>query len=109
MFNELRHQRFLVEWEDTDREGDYSSLRFVPAGPVVVMGLVSSKVPRLEDEDEIVARLEEAAGFLDMNQLALSPQCGFASVWHGNEITEDVQWRKLELVASVADRVWGCV
>jgi len=109
MFNELRHQRFLVEWEDTDREGDYSSLRFVPAGPVVVMGLVSSKVPRLEDEDEIVARLEEAAGFLDMSQLAVSPQCGFASVWHGNEITEDVQWRKLELVARVADRVWGCV
>jgi 5-methyltetrahydropteroyltriglutamate--homocysteine methyltransferase len=107
MFNELRHQRFLVEWEDTGREGDYSPLRFVPPGPIVVMGLVSSKVGALESEDEVVARLEEAAGFLDIDQLALSPQCGFASVWHGNDITEKDQWRKLELVARVADRVWG--
>ena len=107
MFNELRHQRFLVEWEDTEREGDYSPLRFVPAGPIVVMGLVSTKVGGLEEEDEIVARLDRAATFLDPDQLAVSPQCGFASVWHGNEITEDQQWRKLELVARVAERFWG--
>jgi 5-methyltetrahydropteroyltriglutamate--homocysteine methyltransferase len=107
MFSELRHQRFLVEWEDTDREGDYSPLRFVPPGPIVVIGLVSTKVGTLESEDEILTRLDEAASHLDLGQLAVSPQCGFASVWHGNEITEDQQWRKLELVARVADRAWG--
>jgi len=107
MFSELRHQRFLVEWDDTDREGDYSPLRFVPPGRIVVIGLVSTKVGTLESEDEILARLDEAAGHLDLGQLAISPQCGFASVWHGNEITEDQQWRKLELVARVADRAWG--
>ena len=107
MFSELRHQRFLVEWEDTDREGDYSPLRFVPPGPIVVIGLVSTKVGTLESEDEILTRLDEAASHLDLGQLAISPQCGFASVWHGNEITEDQQWRKLELVARVADRAWG--
>ena len=96
MFSELRHQRFLVEWEDTDREGDYSALRFVPPGPIVVIGLVSTKVGTLESEDEILVRLDEASGHLDLGQLAISPQCGFASVWHGNEITEDNQWRKLE-------------
>ena len=107
MFGELRFDRFLVEWEDTDREGDYSPLRFVPPGPIVVIGLVSTKVGTLESEDEILARLDEAASHLDLGQLAVSPQCGFASVWHGNEITEDQQWRKLELVARVADRAWG--
>jgi 5-methyltetrahydropteroyltriglutamate--homocysteine methyltransferase len=106
MFNELRHERFLVEWDDVEREGDYSPLRFVPSGPSVVMGLVSSKVGRLEDEDEVVRSLEECARYLEVEQLAVSPQCGFASAWHGNEITEDEQWRKLELVSRVADRVW---
>jgi methionine synthase II (cobalamin-independent) len=107
MFSELRHQRFLVEWDDTDREGDYSPLRFVPPGPIVVIGLVSTKVGTLEREDEILARLDEASSHLDLGQLAISPQCGFASVWHGNEITEDQQWRKLELVARVTDRAWA--
>lgn len=107
MFSELRHDRFLVEWDDTEREGDYSPLRFVPAGPIVVIGLISSKVGALEGEDDILRRLEEASRHLGLDQLAISPQCGFASVWHGNEITEDQQWRKLDLVARVADRVWG--
>jgi 5-methyltetrahydropteroyltriglutamate--homocysteine methyltransferase len=71
------------------------------------MGLVSTKSARLEDDDEILARLDEASAHLDLDQLAVSPQCGFASVWHGNEITEDVQWRKLELVGRVAHAVWG--
>jgi len=106
MFNELRHDRFLVEWEDTAREGDYSALRFVPPGPTVVMGLVSSKLDAVESDDVILGRLEEAATFLPMDQMAISPQCGFASVWMGNELTEVAQWRKLELVARVADRVW---
>ncbi|HEY5390380.1 MAG TPA: hypothetical protein VIJ83_07450, partial [Solirubrobacteraceae bacterium] len=89
-----------------EREGDYSALRYVPPGPVVVMGLISSKVGRLEDEDDVVAAFADCARYLDIGQLALSPQCGFASVWHGNDLTEEDQWRKLELVSRVAERVW---
>ena len=108
MFSELRFDRLLVEWEDTDREGDYSALRFLPKdGPTVVLGLVSSKVAEMETDEEIVRRLDQASRFASIDQLALSPQCGFASVWMGNEVSEDVQWRKLELVGRVADQVWG--
>jgi 5-methyltetrahydropteroyltriglutamate--homocysteine methyltransferase len=107
MFAELPFDTFLFEWDDVGREGSYEPIRHVPAGKVMVMGLVSTKVPELETEDELVRRLEEAARHLPLEQLAISPQCGFASVWEGNLIDEDVQWRKLELVARVADRVWG--
>lgn len=108
MFNELPFHRFLIEWEDTDREGDYRPLRFVPRnGPTVVMGVVSSKVPDLEREDEIMRRMDAAATYLDYDQLALSPQCGFASVWYGNKVSEEVQWAKLELIGRVAERIWG--
>ena len=104
---QLPYDAFLVEWEETSREGDYSPLRFLPKGPIAVLGAVSSKSPELESDDEIVRALEEASAYVDMDQLALSTQCGFASEAHGNLITEDVQWSKLELVARVADRVWG--
>jgi 5-methyltetrahydropteroyltriglutamate--homocysteine methyltransferase len=104
---DLPYDVFLVEWEDVEREGDYSSLRFLPPGRIAVMGLVSSKVPELERADDVVARLEEAARHADIAQLAVSPQCGFASVADGNELSADAQWRKLEVVAEVADRVWG--
>jgi 5-methyltetrahydropteroyltriglutamate--homocysteine methyltransferase len=108
MFGELRYDRLLVEWEDTEREGDYSALRFVPAdGPIVVMGVVSSKLPALESDEEILRRMDEAARYLDIGRLAISPQCGFASVWYGNELTEDDQWRKLELVTRTANKIWG--
>jgi methionine synthase II (cobalamin-independent) len=108
MFSELRYDRLLIEWEDVEREGDYRPLRFVPSpGPVVVMGLVSSKLPALESDDDIARRIDAAAQHLDLGQLALSPQCGFASVWHGNELSEEDQWSKLELVTRVADRAWG--
>jgi 5-methyltetrahydropteroyltriglutamate--homocysteine methyltransferase len=108
IFNELPYDRFLVEWEDTRREGDYAPLRFVPrGGPVVVMGIVSTKSPEVESPDEMERRLSEAARYLDLEQLAISPQCGFASTWEGNEIAEEIQWRKLEVVAEVADRIWG--
>jgi 5-methyltetrahydropteroyltriglutamate--homocysteine methyltransferase len=75
----------------------------------MVMGIISTKTPELEHEDDLVRKLEEAASFLrgDLGRLAISPQCGFASVLVGNEIDEDTQWRKLELVSRVADRVWG--
>jgi 5-methyltetrahydropteroyltriglutamate--homocysteine methyltransferase len=106
-FFALPYDMFLVEWDDTSRMGDYSALRGVPAGgPTVAMGLVSTKSGALEDADELVRHLEEAAKIVDLEQLALCPQCGFASEIAGNALTEDEQWRKLELVRQVADRVW---
>lgn len=107
LFNELPYDRFLIEWDDVEREGDYSPLRHLPPGKTVVMGLISSKTRTIEDEDEIVRRLDEASAYTDLDRLALSPQCGFASVFEGNEIDEEVQWRKIDLVCRVADRVWG--
>jgi 5-methyltetrahydropteroyltriglutamate--homocysteine methyltransferase len=107
VLGELPYDVFLVEWEDVEREGDYSSLRFLAPGRIAVMGLVSSKVPEVERADDVVARLEEAARHADIAQLAVSPQCGFASVADGNQLGTDDQWRKLEVVAEVADRVWG--
>jgi 5-methyltetrahydropteroyltriglutamate--homocysteine methyltransferase len=108
IFNELRYDRFLVEWEDTAREGDNGSLRFVPIGrPVVVIGIVSTKLPAIESPSEMEHRIHEAARYLDVDQLAISPQCGFASSWEGNEIAEEIKWRKLDVVAEVADRVWA--
>ncbi|MGH2850971.1 MAG: cobalamin-independent methionine synthase II family protein [Solirubrobacteraceae bacterium] len=106
MFNDLPYDVFLMEWEDTEREGDYSALRHVPDGPIVVMGVMSSKKPRVETEDELVRSIEDASRFLDVDRLALSPQCGFASTYHGNEVTEDIQWRKLETLVAAAERIW---
>ena len=106
MFNELPYDVFLMEWEDTAREGDYSALRHVPAGPVVAMGIMSSKKPRVETVDELQRHIEEASRYLDVDHLALTPQCGFASTYIGNEVTEDIQWRKLEVLAQAADRIW---
>lgn len=103
----LPYDAFSVEWEDAAREGDFSSLRFLPKGPVVILGIVSSKVAALEKLDDVLARIEQATQFTALEQLAISTQCGFASVADGNELTEDEQWRKLELVAAAADRVWG--
>jgi len=108
VFGELPYDRFLVEWDDLRRDGGFEPIRFLRPGSVIVMGLVSTKTPRLEDEDDLVRRMEEAAGYVKgMERLAVSPQCGFASVMVGNEIDEDVQWRKLESVANVANRLWG--
>jgi 5-methyltetrahydropteroyltriglutamate--homocysteine methyltransferase len=106
MFNELPYDIFLMEWEDTSREGDYSALRHVPAGPIVAMGVMSSKKPRVESVDELRAAIDEASRYIDVDRLALSPQCGFASTYHGNVLTEDDQWRKLETLVEAADRIW---
>jgi 5-methyltetrahydropteroyltriglutamate--homocysteine methyltransferase len=104
----LPYDEFLIEWDDTNRMGGYTALSGVPAGgPVVAMGLISSKNAALEDEDQIVRQIEQAAKYVDIDQLALCPQCGFASEAGGNALTEDQQWAKLELVRRVADRVWG--
>jgi 5-methyltetrahydropteroyltriglutamate--homocysteine methyltransferase len=106
MFNTLKHERFLLEY-DTERAGGFEPLRFVPKNKIVVLGLVSTKVPELENADELKRRIEQAAHFLPLEQLALSPQCGFASSIVGNALTEEDQWRKFDLVREVADDVWG--
>jgi 5-methyltetrahydropteroyltriglutamate--homocysteine methyltransferase len=108
VFGGLSYDSFLVEWDDEGRDGGYSPVRHLRDGSIMVMGLVSSKTPVLEDEDELVRRMEEAATFAGgIDRLGISPQCGFASVMLGNETNEDAQWRKLELVGRIADRLWG--
>lgn len=103
----LPYDSFLIEWEDKARMGGYSALRHVPPGDsVVVLGIVSSKVPDLEIQDDLLRELDQAAGYLDPSRLALSPQCGFASTLKGNLLGEDDQWRKLELVVQTARRFW---
>jgi 5-methyltetrahydropteroyltriglutamate--homocysteine methyltransferase len=106
LFNETPVDVFLLEY-DTQRAGDFAPLRFVPKGKRVVLGLVSSKTPELEDRDRLLRRIEEAARYCPVEQLALSAQCGFASVAGGNALTEDQQWAKLELIVDTARRVWG--
>jgi 5-methyltetrahydropteroyltriglutamate--homocysteine methyltransferase len=109
VFGELPYDAFLVEWDDLGRDGGFEPVASLRAGSIMVMGIVSTKTPQLEREDDLVRKLDEAASLLggDLGRLAISPQCGFASVLVGNEIDEDAQWRKLELVSRVADRVWG--
>ena len=106
LFTELPHDRFLLEY-DSPRAGNFTPLRFVPKGKVVVLGLVSTKVPELESVDELRRRLDEASKYLPLDQLALSPQCGFASDVVGNLISADDQRRKLERVVETARQVWG--
>ncbi len=106
LFNELPHDRFLLEY-DSPRAGGFEPLRYVPKGKIVVLGLVSTKVPELESVDDLKRRIDEAAKFVPLDQLALSPQCGFASDVVGNLISEDDQKRKLERVVETARQVWG--
>jgi 5-methyltetrahydropteroyltriglutamate--homocysteine methyltransferase len=105
LFNELPHQRFLLEY-DSPRAGSFAPLRFVPKGKIVVLGLVSTKVPRLEPVDELKRRIDEAAKLVPLENLALSPQCGFGSDVVGNLVSEDDQRRKLERVVETARQVW---
>ncbi len=106
LFNQTPVDAFFLEY-DTGRAGDFSPLRFVPKGKRIVLGLVSSKRPELEDQDALLRRIEDAARFCPLDQLSLSAQCGFASVAGGNALTEDQQWAKLELIVATAQRVWG--
>lgn len=105
-FNELAVDRFLLEYDD-DRSGSFEALRFVPKGKTVVLGLISSKRAELESKQDVLRRINDAAKSLPLEQLAISPQCGFASTMEGNLLTEDDQWAKLRLVAEVAKEVWG--
>ncbi len=105
LFNELDVDAYFLEYDD-ERSGDFAPLRFVPKGKTVVLGLMTSKRPELETYDELAGRVNEAAQYVPMEQLCLSPQCGFASTIEGNAITEDQQWAKLSRLVSVADRIW---
>jgi 5-methyltetrahydropteroyltriglutamate--homocysteine methyltransferase len=105
MFNQLGVDRFLLEYDDA-RSGTFEPLRFVPRGKMVVLGLVSSKLPQVEDAAILKRRIEEASRYLPLENLALSPQCGFASMMEGNLLTEEQQWAKLRLVAETARQVW---
>jgi len=107
LFNTLPVDRFLLEYDDA-RSGGFEPLRFVPKGKVVVLGLISTKTPVLEDADALLGRIDEAAKYIDSDDLAISPQCGFAThAEGGNNLTVDQERRKLELTADVARRYWG--
>jgi 5-methyltetrahydropteroyltriglutamate--homocysteine methyltransferase len=106
LFGQLEVDRFLLEY-DSERAGTFEPLRFVPRGKTVVLGLVSTKVPELEQQADLVARIREASRYVALEDLALSPQCGFASTMEGNLLSEDDQWRKLRLVVETARQVWG--
>jgi len=106
VFGRSKFDRFLLEYDD-ERSGTFEPLAHVPDGRVVVLGLVSSKLARMESPDSLKARIAEAAKYVPLDRLALSPQCGFASTHEGNRISPEVQRRKLELVARVAREVWG--
>jgi 5-methyltetrahydropteroyltriglutamate--homocysteine methyltransferase len=106
LFNELEVDGFFMEWDD-ERSGGFEPLRFVPKGKQVVLGLVTTKHGELEARDELVRRIEEASRYVELDQLCLSPQCGFASTAEGNELAEEQQWAKLRLVVEVAGEVWG--
>jgi 5-methyltetrahydropteroyltriglutamate--homocysteine methyltransferase len=106
MFNEVDVDAFFLEYDD-DRSGGFEPLRFVPKDKMVVLGLVTSKRPTLEAKDELKRRIEEASKFIPLDQLALSPQCGFSSSEHGNDLSVDEQIAKLRLVVETAREVWG--
>lgn len=106
IFRNTKFQRFLLEYDD-ERSGGFEPLRQVPADRTVVLGLVSSKKPNLESKDELKARIEAASAFVELERLALSPQCGFASTMEGNAVTAADQQAKLRLVAETAQEVWG--
>jgi 5-methyltetrahydropteroyltriglutamate--homocysteine methyltransferase len=108
LFNDVPVDSFQLEY-DSERAGDFVPLRFVPKDKCVTLGLLSTKAAALEEETRLLRRIEEAARMLPIDQLALSTQCGFASVAGGNELPEEAQWAKLELVARTAERVWGTV
>jgi methionine synthase II (cobalamin-independent) len=106
LFSQINSDGYFMEW-DTDRAGGFEPLRLVPRNKQVVLGIVTSKSGALEDKDEIKRRIDEAARFIDLDQLCLSPQCGFASTEEGNLLSEDEQWAKLRRVVEVAQEVWG--
>jgi 5-methyltetrahydropteroyltriglutamate--homocysteine methyltransferase len=108
LFTTMKVDAFLLEYDDS-RSGSFEPLRLVPRDKTVVLGLISSKTPQLESSDQLVRRIEEASRHFPIENLALSPQCGFASTMEGNLLSEEEQWAKLRLVVDTARRVWGGV
>jgi 5-methyltetrahydropteroyltriglutamate--homocysteine methyltransferase len=106
LFNAINVHGYFMEY-DTERAGGFEPLRLVPKNKIVVLGLVTTKSGTLEDKDAIKRRIEQAAKFVDIDQLCLSPQCGFASTEEGNALAEDEQWAKLRMIVDIADEVWG--
>jgi 5-methyltetrahydropteroyltriglutamate--homocysteine methyltransferase len=106
LFAELNHDRILLEY-DSERAGSFAPLRFVPKGKIVVLGLVTTKDEAVESVDDLERRIADAASVLPLEQLALSPQCGFGGVGAGAVLAEEVQWRKFERILETAQRVWG--
>jgi 5-methyltetrahydropteroyltriglutamate--homocysteine methyltransferase len=106
LFDRIKVHGYFMEY-DTERAGGFGPLRFVPKGRTVVLGLVTTKTGALETKDAIKRRIDEAAKFVDLDQLALSPQCGFASTEEGNVLAEEEQWAKLRMIVEVAEEVWG--
>ena len=106
LFNQMNVDAYFMEY-DTDRAGGFEPLRFLPKGKTVVLGIMTSKTGALESKDQLKCRIEEAAKFVPLDQLCLSPQCGFASTEEGNLLAEDEQWAKLARCVEVAREVWG--
>jgi 5-methyltetrahydropteroyltriglutamate--homocysteine methyltransferase len=106
LFNELEVDGFFMEWDD-ERSGGFEPLRLVPKGKHVVLGLVTTKHGELEQKDELKRRIDEASTFVDLDQLCLSPQCGFSSTLEGNDLSYEQQVAKLRLIVEVAEEVWG--
>jgi 5-methyltetrahydropteroyltriglutamate--homocysteine methyltransferase len=106
LFNAINVNAYFMEY-DSDRAGGFEPLRFVPKNKQVVLGLVTSKSGKLESKDELKRRIDQASKFIDLDQLCLSPQCGFASTEEGNVLAEDEQWAKLKMIVEVANEVWG--
>ena len=106
LFNKIGVHAYFMEY-DSDRAGGFEPLRFVPKGKTVVLGIVTSKSGRLEAKDDLKRRIDEASKFVPLDQLCLSPQCGFASTEEGNILAEEEQWAKLRMIVEVAEEVWG--
>ncbi|KAL7010346.1 hypothetical protein EMMF5_000369 [Cystobasidiomycetes sp. EMM_F5] len=108
LFRELDADIYFLEFDDS-RSGDFAPLRFLPEGKTVILGLVSSKFPELEDKQAVIKRIQEAAKIVPggLKQLGLSPQCGFSSTAHGNNLTADEQWAKMKLCREIVEEVWG--
>ena len=106
LFGELAVDGFFLEYDD-ERSGTFEPLRFIPPGKMVVLGLVTTKRPELESTDDLKRRIDQAARFVPLDQLALSGQCGFSSTVEGNALTQDEQLAKLRLIVQVARDIWG--
>ena len=106
LFDRIKVHGYFMEY-DSERAGGFEPLKLVPRDRQVVLGLVTTKTGRLEAKDDIKRRIEEATKYISLDQLCLSPQCGFASTEEGNSLAEDEQWAKLRMIVEVAEEIWG--